>query len=185
MADIGEGNTEKLGYLGLGMMGFPMSRRLIKAGHDVTVWNRSAAKATALVEAGAKAAACPRDVAIRRRHHLHVPHRRRCRRSGGVRPRWPRGVRRLRQARRRLLVDPSGCGPRHRRAAQGRQRHGMDRRAGLRRHHGRGRRHACGHGRRRCRRHRTGAGPMCCRWRDGSRIWARPARARPQSSATR
>ena len=63
MADVGGGNTEKLGYLGLGMMGFPMSRRLIKAGHDVTVWNRSAAKAVALVEAGAKAAACPRDVA--------------------------------------------------------------------------------------------------------------------------
>lgn len=63
MADVGGGNTEKLGYLGLGMMGFPMSRRLLKAGHDVTVWNRSAAKAVALVEAGAKAAACPRDVA--------------------------------------------------------------------------------------------------------------------------
>lgn len=63
MADVGGGNTEKLGYLGLGMMGFPMSRRLIKAGHDVTVWNRSAAKTVALVEAGAKAAACPRDVA--------------------------------------------------------------------------------------------------------------------------
>ena len=63
MADLGEGNTEKLGYLGLGMMGFPMSRRLIKAGHDVTVWNRSAAKMAALVEAGAKAAGCPRDVA--------------------------------------------------------------------------------------------------------------------------
>jgi 3-hydroxyisobutyrate dehydrogenase len=62
MADIG-GNAEKLGYLGLGMMGFPMSRRLIKAGHDVTVWNRSAAKAVALVEAGAKEAACPCDVA--------------------------------------------------------------------------------------------------------------------------
>ncbi|MGC2811383.1 MAG: NAD(P)-binding domain-containing protein, partial [Bradyrhizobium sp.] len=63
MADIGGGNSEKLGYLGLGMMGLPMSRRLIKAGHDVTLWNRSAAKAVALVEAGAKAAACPRDVA--------------------------------------------------------------------------------------------------------------------------
>ena len=63
MADIGDGNTEKLGYLGLGMMGFPMSRRLIKAGHDVTVWNRSAAKAAALVEAGAKAGKSPRDVA--------------------------------------------------------------------------------------------------------------------------
>jgi 3-hydroxyisobutyrate dehydrogenase len=63
MADIGGGNTEKLGYLGLGMMGFPMSRRLIQAGHDVTVWNRSSAKAVALVEAGAKPAACPRDAA--------------------------------------------------------------------------------------------------------------------------
>ena len=62
MADIGT-NTEKLGYLGLGMMGLPMSRRLIKAGHDVTVWNRSSAKAAALVEAGAKAAACPREAA--------------------------------------------------------------------------------------------------------------------------
>ena len=55
--------AEKLGYLGLGMMGFPMSRRLINAGHDVTVWNRSAAKATALVDAGAKLASRPCDIA--------------------------------------------------------------------------------------------------------------------------
>jgi 3-hydroxyisobutyrate dehydrogenase len=61
----GEDKTkvEKLGYLGLGMMGFPMSQRLLKAGYDVTVWNRSPGKATALVEAGAKLAAVPRDVA--------------------------------------------------------------------------------------------------------------------------
>ena len=57
--------AEKLGYLGLGMMGFPMSRRLINAGHRVTVWNRSTAKATALVEAGAKLAARPCDIAAR------------------------------------------------------------------------------------------------------------------------
>jgi len=55
--------AETLGYLGLGMMGFPMSRRLINAGHDVTVWNRSAAKATALVDAGAKLASRPCDIA--------------------------------------------------------------------------------------------------------------------------
>ena len=55
--------TEKLGYLGLGMMGLPMTRRLLKAGHDVTVWNRSASKAADLVEAGAKPAAHPCDVA--------------------------------------------------------------------------------------------------------------------------
>jgi 3-hydroxyisobutyrate dehydrogenase len=45
------------------MMGFPMTRRLVNAGHDVTIWNRSPGKAAALVEAGAKLAAQPRDVA--------------------------------------------------------------------------------------------------------------------------
>jgi 3-hydroxyisobutyrate dehydrogenase len=55
--------AEKLGYLGLGMMGLPMARRLIGAGHDVTVWNRSAGKAAALVEAGARVAADPHEVA--------------------------------------------------------------------------------------------------------------------------
>src|SRR5712671_1365040 len=55
--------AEELGYLGLGMMGFPMSRRLIQAGYDVSVWNRSTAKATALVEAGAKLAPRPCDIA--------------------------------------------------------------------------------------------------------------------------
>ena len=56
-------NREKLGFLGLGMMGFPMTRRLLNAGNDVTVWNRSSGKAAALVEAGAKAATYSRDVA--------------------------------------------------------------------------------------------------------------------------
>jgi 3-hydroxyisobutyrate dehydrogenase len=55
--------TEKLGYLGLGLMGLPMAGRLLNAGHDVTVWNRSAEKAAALVKAGAKPAGSPRDVA--------------------------------------------------------------------------------------------------------------------------
>src|SRR5580704_1128653 len=56
-------NAEQLGYLGLGMMGFPMTRRLVNAGYDVTVWNRSAGKAAALVDAGAKLASRPHDVA--------------------------------------------------------------------------------------------------------------------------
>jgi 3-hydroxyisobutyrate dehydrogenase len=55
--------AERLGYLGLGMMGFPMARRLLDAGYHVTVWNRSAGKAAALVKAGAKLLAHPRDVA--------------------------------------------------------------------------------------------------------------------------
>jgi 3-hydroxyisobutyrate dehydrogenase len=66
MAGIGGADadkTEKLGYLGLGMMGFPMTRRLLNAGYEVTVWNRSPGKAAALVEAGAKRASRPRDVA--------------------------------------------------------------------------------------------------------------------------
>jgi 3-hydroxyisobutyrate dehydrogenase len=56
-------DAEKLGYLGLGMMGLPMARRLVKGGYDVTVWNRSPDKSAALVEAGANRAAIPRDVA--------------------------------------------------------------------------------------------------------------------------
>jgi 3-hydroxyisobutyrate dehydrogenase len=54
---------EKLGYLGLGMMGFPMSRRLLNAGLEVAVWNRSAPKAKALIDVGARVAANPREVA--------------------------------------------------------------------------------------------------------------------------
>jgi 3-hydroxyisobutyrate dehydrogenase len=55
--------AEKLGYLGLGLMGLPMTRRLLNAGYDVTVWNRSAGKAATLVEAGARPAGSPHDVA--------------------------------------------------------------------------------------------------------------------------
>ena len=54
--------AEKLGYLGLGLMGAPMTRRLLAAGHTVAVWNRSPGKAAALVEAGARGASSPRDV---------------------------------------------------------------------------------------------------------------------------
>jgi len=61
MADSA-GGKEKLGYLGLGLMGLPMTKRLLGAGFDVAVWNRSPGKVNALVEAGAKAAASPRDV---------------------------------------------------------------------------------------------------------------------------
>ena len=62
--DDGKGSrTEKLGYLGLGMMGVPMARRLLNAGHELMVWNRSAGKSAALVEAGAKLAPDPRSIA--------------------------------------------------------------------------------------------------------------------------
>ena len=47
--------TEQVGYLGLGMMGFPMARRLVNAGYDVAVWNRSTGKAASLVPGRRKA----------------------------------------------------------------------------------------------------------------------------------
>lgn len=65
MADASTTNpqgVERLGYLGLGLMGTPMSRRLLDAGYQVSVWNRSEGKVAPLVEAGARRAATPRDV---------------------------------------------------------------------------------------------------------------------------
>ncbi|MDN3277793.1 NAD(P)-dependent oxidoreductase [Frankia sp. RB7] len=65
MADASKANpqgVERLGYLGLGLMGTPMTRRLLKAGYPVSVWNRSEGKVAALVEAGAKRAGTPRDL---------------------------------------------------------------------------------------------------------------------------
>jgi len=59
-----QGSPEKLGYLGLGMMGFPMTRRLLDARYPVTIWNRSQGKAAPLVKAGATLAADPSAVAI-------------------------------------------------------------------------------------------------------------------------
>lgn len=65
MADGSKTNpqgVERLGYLGLGLMGKPMTRRLLSAGHQVTVWNRSQDKIAPLVEAGATQATTPRSV---------------------------------------------------------------------------------------------------------------------------
>jgi 3-hydroxyisobutyrate dehydrogenase-like beta-hydroxyacid dehydrogenase len=51
-------------FLGLGVMGGPMARHLAAAGHDVTVYNRTATKADAWVAAnGHRAAATPREAA--------------------------------------------------------------------------------------------------------------------------
>ncbi|MCL7942231.1 NAD(P)-dependent oxidoreductase [Halomonas sp. ATCH28] len=46
----------RLGFIGIGLMGNPMTRRLLAAGFDVTVWNRTPAKAAPLGEAGARVA---------------------------------------------------------------------------------------------------------------------------------
>jgi 3-hydroxyisobutyrate dehydrogenase-like beta-hydroxyacid dehydrogenase len=55
----------ELGYVGLGVMGGGVVRRLLDAGHTVTVWNRTAEKADHLLEAGARWADSPREVAER------------------------------------------------------------------------------------------------------------------------
>lgn len=49
--------------VGLGAMGSRIARRFLEGGHDVTVWNRDAAKAGPLVEAGATAAESPAEAA--------------------------------------------------------------------------------------------------------------------------
>ena len=47
-------NTQRIGWIGVGRMGYPMAERLLKAGHDVSIWNRTRAKAEPLAKAGAK-----------------------------------------------------------------------------------------------------------------------------------
>ncbi|WP_267876216.1 NAD(P)-dependent oxidoreductase [Duganella rivi] len=46
--------STQIAFLGIGLMGEPMVRRLLAAGHKVTAWNRTHAKAQALAEAGAQ-----------------------------------------------------------------------------------------------------------------------------------
>ena len=55
--------TERIGYIGLGIMGRGMARNLLKAGFPLTVWNRTASRADELVAEGAAAGKSPADVA--------------------------------------------------------------------------------------------------------------------------
>jgi 2-hydroxy-3-oxopropionate reductase len=50
------------GFLGLGIMGTPMAKNLLRAGYQVTVWNRSPDKCAELVALGARQAATPAEV---------------------------------------------------------------------------------------------------------------------------
>jgi 3-hydroxyisobutyrate dehydrogenase-like beta-hydroxyacid dehydrogenase len=53
----------RVGLIGLGLMGHPMGANLLKAGHELTVWNRTASRGDDLVAQGAKRAATPRELA--------------------------------------------------------------------------------------------------------------------------
>lgn len=57
--------SENIGFVGLGIMGRGMAHNLLKAGFALTVWNRTAARMDALLEAGAQAGQSPADVAAR------------------------------------------------------------------------------------------------------------------------
>jgi 3-hydroxyisobutyrate dehydrogenase/2-hydroxy-3-oxopropionate reductase len=54
----------KLGFLGLGLMGYPMARNLLRAGHEVALWSHTSSKAQKLAtEAGGTVCSTPREVA--------------------------------------------------------------------------------------------------------------------------
>jgi 3-hydroxyisobutyrate dehydrogenase len=52
-----------VGWIGMGRMGYPMAERLVAAGHDVRIWNRTRAKAEPLAAMGARLVDTPRDLA--------------------------------------------------------------------------------------------------------------------------
>jgi 3-hydroxyisobutyrate dehydrogenase len=56
-------HTHKIGWIGMGRMGFPMAEMLLKAGYDVSIWNRTRAKAEPLAAAGGKVVGKPSDLA--------------------------------------------------------------------------------------------------------------------------
>jgi 3-hydroxyisobutyrate dehydrogenase len=55
--------SERVGFIGLGIMGQGMARNLLKAGFELTVWNRTASRADDLVSEGAKRGESPAEVA--------------------------------------------------------------------------------------------------------------------------
>ena len=57
--------AERVGFIGLGIMGRGMARNLLQAGFPLCVWNRTASRTDELVAAGAEAATSPADLAGR------------------------------------------------------------------------------------------------------------------------
>ncbi len=54
----------RIGFLGTGKMGTPMAMRLLAAGHELSVWNRSEGRAKPLIREGAIAAATPAEAEL-------------------------------------------------------------------------------------------------------------------------
>ncbi len=57
--------TERIGFIGLGIMGRGMAANILRAGFPLTVWNRTPGRADELVAAGAQLAESPADLAAR------------------------------------------------------------------------------------------------------------------------
>jgi 3-hydroxyisobutyrate dehydrogenase len=55
--------NKKVGWIGMGRMGYPMAERLLDAGYDVSIWNRTRAKAEPLAKKGGKVVDKPSDLA--------------------------------------------------------------------------------------------------------------------------
>src|SRR5256885_12297631 len=66
MADM---QKHKLGWIGIGRMGYAMAERLAQAGCDISVWNRTHSKAKPLAASGAKVVDSLTDLA--EQHFLH------------------------------------------------------------------------------------------------------------------
>ncbi|MCX6641866.1 MAG: NAD(P)-binding domain-containing protein, partial [Candidatus Bathyarchaeota archaeon] len=60
---LNDKRTQRIGFIGVGLMGSGMTMNLLKAGFPLTVWNRSPEKMKTIIAAGAKSANSPRDVA--------------------------------------------------------------------------------------------------------------------------
>ena len=58
---------DRVGFIGLGIMGRPMARNLLKAGYEVVAYNRTRSRVQELVQEGAHEARPPRGVAERAR----------------------------------------------------------------------------------------------------------------------
>jgi 3-hydroxyisobutyrate dehydrogenase len=56
-------DTQRIGWIGMGRMGFPMAERLLKAGHDVAIFNRTRSKAEPLAALGGRIVDHPADLA--------------------------------------------------------------------------------------------------------------------------
>ena len=67
-------NTQRIGWIGVGRMGYPMAERLLKAGYDVSIWNRTKSKAEPLAKSGGKIVDKPSDLAgLPARCYFHRP----------------------------------------------------------------------------------------------------------------